>query len=256
MIDDGNELAPPTPLVSQPVSLDRPFPFWTFGDVVLFLGLAIPCFVMGFFATAFVAKAIAGTRAPEGLVMLIGQFVGYVAAAVALWLLFRVRYDAGLRETLEWRLERREILPAVNAGLGLAIGILILGAILQTPQMDSPMEKLLSDPVSLAAAAVLGVTLGPIFEEAFFRGLLQPLVVKVGGVAVGILMPAALFGLLHGQQYGWSWRHIVLVSAAGAAFGWKRQRARSVAAAALMHSTYNLFLFAGLIFGRNMTEGK
>jgi membrane protease YdiL (CAAX protease family) len=141
---------------------------------------------------------------------------------------------------------------AIPAGIMLSFGVLALAALLRVPQKETPMEQLLSDWLSLVVAAVLGVTLGPWFEELMFRGLLQPVAVRALGVIPGIVIAALPFALLHGPQYGWSWKHILLITVAGAAFGWKRHTSGSTGAAAVMHSAYNMVLFAGYIAGKWM----
>jgi membrane protease YdiL (CAAX protease family) len=60
-----------------------------------------------------------------------------------------------------------------------------------------------------------------------------------------------LFGLLHFPEYGNSWRHALLITAAGAAFGWMRHATGSTKASALMHAAYNALFFAALF-----TQGK
>jgi membrane protease YdiL (CAAX protease family) len=93
--------------------------------------------------------------------------------------------------------------------------------------------------------AVFGTTLGPLCEELAFRGFLQPLLVRSLGAVTGILAAAIPFGLLHYQEYGNSWRHALIISLAGAAFGWMRHATGSTKASTIMHASYNaLFFFA------------
>jgi uncharacterized protein len=106
-------------------------------------------------------------------------------------------------------------------------------------------------PTSLALVALFGVTLGPLFEELFFRGFLQPLLVRSLGAAAGILVAAIPFGLLHFQEYGNSWRHVVLISLAGAAFGAMRHFTNSTKASTLMHASYNALFFIALLVQRS-----
>ena len=58
------------------------------------------------------------------------------------------------------------------------------------------------------------------------------------------------FALLHGPQYAWSWRHVLLIAVAGSAFGWWRVYTRSTGASALMHAGYNAVLVVGYLIGR------
>ena len=57
---------------------------------------------------------------------------------------------------------------------------------------------------------------------------------------------------MHFQEYGNSWRHALLITAAGASFGWMRYRTGSTKAAAVMHSAYNC-VFCGA--GRPTSRG-
>ncbi len=84
-------------------------------------------------------------------------------------------------------------------------------------------------------------------QEVIFRGFIQPLLSRDLGVAAGILVTAAVFGLLHGPEYSGTWQYVVLIAFAGACFGWVRFRGRSVIPAALMHAGFNaVFFFAAV----------
>jgi membrane protease YdiL (CAAX protease family) len=60
------------------------------------------------------------------------------------------------------------------------------------------------------------------------------------------------FGLLHFQEYGNSWRHVLLVSLSGIAFGWMRQITGSTKAAAAMHASFNAFQFVLLLMANDL----
>jgi membrane protease YdiL (CAAX protease family) len=218
--------------------------------VAVFFGLAVPFFLAAFFALLGIMVA-AGVQA-KGLRVLLPQFAGYAAALIPLWLVFRRRYGISPLRLLRMGVDGLEAMRSFPAGIVLSFAVLALAAVLRVPRQETPMEQLLSDPLSLAGAAILGVTLGPWFEELLFRGLLQPVAVRALGVLPGIVVSALPFSLLHGPQYGWSWRHVLLITVAGAAFGWKRHVTGSTGAAAVMHSAYNAVLFAAYIAGRWM----
>ena len=109
------------------------------------------------------------------------------------------------------------------------------------------MLDLLKDRTSIILIAIFGVTLGPLCEELAFRGFLQPLLVRSLGTVPGILAAALPFGLLHFQEYGNSWKHVLLISLAGAAFGWMRHATGSTKAATIMHAVYNALFFVAFI---------
>lgn len=221
---------------------------WSFADVVLFLGLAVPVFIAGFLG-AVGLLTVADVQA-RGARLLVAQMVGYACTLGPLWLVFHRRYDSNPLRVLRMHVSARDAAAAFPAGLLTAVGVLVVAAVLRTPQLDTPMEELLADSVSLAAAAVLGTTIAPWFEELFFRGLLQPVAVRAIGVVPGILLAALPFALLHAPQYSWSWRHVLIITIAGACFGWRRHHTGSTGAAWVMHSAYNLLLFTGFIAGK------
>jgi membrane protease YdiL (CAAX protease family) len=233
---------------STPVLPDAQHPSWSIADVALFFGLAVPFFLTGSLAVIGLMTA-AGVHG-RGLRVLLPQFAGYAAGLAPLWIVFRNRHGESPLRLLRMGATLRDASHALPAGIVLSFAVLALAALMQVPQKETPMEQLLSDRLSLAVAAVLGVTLGPWFEELMFRGLLQPVAVRALGAIPGIVIAALPFALLHGPQYGWSWKHILLITVAGAAFGWKRHTSGSTGAAALMHSAYNLVLFAGYIAGK------
>ena len=96
--------------------------------------------------------------------------------------------------------------------------------------------------------------MAPVCEELVFRGFLQPVLVRSLGAVAGILATAVPFGLLHFSEYGNSWRHVLLISLSGVAFGWVRQVTGSTKAAAGMHSAYNAFQFVLLIMAKNLPQ--
>jgi membrane protease YdiL (CAAX protease family) len=103
------------------------------------------------------------------------------------------------------------------------------------------------DRPTIIVFAIFVVILGPLCEELAFRGFLLPLLIRSFGAAFGIITTGLLFGCLHGYEYSWSWRHVLLISAAGAIFGWVRHRTGSTAAATYVHSTYNLTQFIAFL---------
>ena len=95
-------------------------------------------------------------------------------------------------------------------------------------------------PISVLELLVLGLVLGPILEESFFRGCLLPLLAQTVGNGAAVIITVFLFALFHGPA---DLAHWVSFTATGAAYGWLRVASRSTTATALMHATYNLTLF-------------
>jgi membrane protease YdiL (CAAX protease family) len=227
-----------------------PYPFWTYGDVFLFCGLALPAMLLSWaiVKAAFAALRIRG--ATPAAAPLAEQFVLYLMLFGALRLIFRLQYDRPFWRSLAWTNIRFPVLWVVVAGASTAYLVAILGQLIHTPTTRNAITDLMQDRASLLLLTVFGVTLGPLCEELAFRGFLQPLLVRSLGAVPGILLAAVPFGLLHYQEYGNSWRHAVIVAAAGVAFGWMRQATGSTKASALMHASYNGLFFVATLSQR------
>jgi membrane protease YdiL (CAAX protease family) len=68
------------------------------------------------------------------------------------------------------------------------------------------------------------------------------------GAAGGIVVTGFIFGSVHGYEYEWSWQYMLLISLVGCVLGWAKYQTQSTAAAAFMHSTYNLTQFAAFLW--------
>jgi membrane protease YdiL (CAAX protease family) len=228
---------PPPPVIVGP---SESYPFWSYFDLAGFVLVAL----LALLVESFLAGALLSVvHVKKFLVELPAQLLLY---AFLLWLLsaiFRRYYGRPFWESLRWVPARLNASALVACGVLLAFGVMGGSVLLKTPDINSPMKELLSDKTSMVLIAVFGTTLGPLCEEIVFRGFLQPLLVRSLGAVPGILMAAIPFGLLHLQQYGNSWRHVLLITLAGAAFGWMRHSTGSTKAAVIMHAAYNGVFF-------------
>jgi uncharacterized protein len=229
-------------------------PFWTWRDLLAAVMLAIPMFIAAAGITYFALKAVPGDK-PRALMLLVPQFVGFAAAVVPLVLILRVRHDQPLWEGLRLRLPSGEWYRSILSGVGLAFLVLTTALLVRPPRIESPLEELMTDPASAPFIAIAAITAAPIFEELFFRGLLQPLLVRDLGVLIGVVLSALPFAMLHGPEYSWSWRHLLLIAVAGIGFAWKRQTTGSLGAAMITHAAYNAVITSGHILGRNLVDG-
>jgi membrane protease YdiL (CAAX protease family) len=223
-------------------------PFWNWTDLFLFIGAGLPAFVVGFLLSN---AAVGPLTTNKALRLMVPQFVGQAAMFAPLAMLFRYKYDRTLLGALRLGTYARQAAPSFAAGFVLALLVLLTAAVLRMPEMQNPMQDLMNDPKAAIWVAVFAVSVGPLFEEVVFRGLLQPVAIKSAGVIAGILIGAIPFALLHGPQYAWSWRHVLLITMAGSGFGWWRERTQSTGAATLMHAGYNAVLVIGFLIGRS-----
>jgi membrane protease YdiL (CAAX protease family) len=249
-------MSEPEPLSEQQPHPSEPrlerarYPFWTYTDLFVFCGAAVAVFVVLGLAVSGLMQLLHVRVHNKILVLLPGQLLmyGYVFGFLAI--LFRAEYQRPMWESLGWTRPPQGVSLPACGGVLAAILTASLGVALKTPDLSSPMKDLLSEPFSLILVGLLGITIGPLAEEVVFRGFMQPLFVRSLGAPVGVLLAAGLFGALHLPEYGNSWRHGLLITAAGAAFGWMRRRTGSTLAAAVMHAAYNGTFFVALLTQR------
>lgn len=239
------------PVTVPPAADPAGRPFWSWMEVGMFLALVLASWVFFGLIGGLAGFVAGGNTTATVAVGLAVQFIAYLVGFIGIALMFRARYGMPFWRSLGWRMDWWLTLPMLFGGLVLAIVVAFGSVLLGAKPGESPMEKLLHDPATVAVLAVLGTTAGPLAEELMFRGLVQPLLVRRLGAIAGILLTAAPFGLLHGSQYGWSWQHIVLILAAGTAFGWVRHLTGSTALATLMHAGYNATFFVLLAIQRS-----
>jgi hypothetical protein len=240
----------PQPPGESPAPPPARYPFWGYADVVLFIGLAIPCMVL---AAAIVSAVMLLFHVHKSIAvaeLLPAELLGYGFLFGALFLIFRIWYDRPFWSSLGWTDTRLPVMWIVIAGVATALSVALISSLIHLPETPTPMMSLMENPTAIVLMACFGVTIAPMCEELAFRGFLQPLLVRSLGPAFGILAASIPFGLLHFKEYGDSWKHVLLISMAGAAFGCMRHVTGSTKASAIMHAAYNGLFFVALLSER------
>jgi uncharacterized protein len=248
----SEEQIPEPALTDPPSPPGESFPFWSYQDLAVLIGLALPSLLAGALLVEGLVRTFTTTAPGRPVQLLVAQFLGYGLWFICLYTVLRLRYDRPFWRSLGWTMPSRAVLVSSLAwGPVLAIVASVLGILMRTPNLDMPIKQFLSDRESIFLMGLFASTLGPVCEELIFRGFVLPLLVRSLGVMTGVVATALPFALLHGPQYSWSWRHILLVTLAGSAFGWVRLRTGSTIAAATLHGSYNLTFFIAFL-----TTGK
>jgi len=245
---------PPTDLAALPEPPPpEKYPFWSYLDLGAFVLIA----ALGILLESLLAAVFVDARHVKQIYVLFpAQCLLYAFLLGVLAVMFRRYYGRPFWHSLRWDPPNRSLSFVCGLGIAMAFFVVCASVLIRTPEVESPMSKLLADPTSAILLALLGVTIGPVCEEIVFRGFLQPLLVRSVGAAGGILLAAVPFGLLHLQEYGYSWRHALLITLAGASFGWMRYRTGSTKAAALMHASYNGVFFLLLVLQQIAAHGR
>jgi membrane protease YdiL (CAAX protease family) len=218
-------------------------PFWGYNDLLIFLGAVPVALLSGWLLVKAFFTVFRIHPSAEAIELLSEQFLGYLFLFGTLALLFRLWYGRPFWRSLGWLPMRLPFSLIIVAGMGTGLLVALGAGLIHVPDTPNPMTDLMKGRAALIAMGIFGVTAGPIAEELVFRGFLQPLLVRSFGVVPGILLTAIPFGLLHFQEYGNSWAHVILICFAGAMFGAMRQLTGSTKACALMHASYNALFF-------------
>lgn len=220
---------------------DRVNPFWTYEDLAFFLAAILPALLIG----VLLIRAIhLGSLAVRTLLF---QSLIYALLLGALFAIVSLRYGQPFWRSLSWSRPWPGAWTAIWVGPSLAFATSFLGALMRAPDVQNPIEELITSRLSLTVVMLFVIVLAPIFEELVFRGFLLPLLIRSFGPAAGILATGVLFGALHGAQNHWAWQQVTLIGFAGVVFGYAKYRTGSTAVSTILHSTFNLTGAVGFI---------
>jgi membrane protease YdiL (CAAX protease family) len=242
MPETGPELLAPAPAFAEAPPPPKAEVFWGWHDFVVFLCVTILALGLAMLVGLQIKRIFHLSESRMNIVFVVAQFAAYGVSFTCLKLMSRAEYGEPLLPSLRWVPVDIELARLGLMGLGQAFLVALIGAFMNIPQTETPMNKLLSDRPTALVIALIGVTLAPLAEELAFRGLLQPLLIRSVGVAPGIFLTSLLFGAMHLEQYG-AWQSVVLITLAGAGFGTVRYLTGSTRASAIMHAGYNSALF-------------
>jgi membrane protease YdiL (CAAX protease family) len=190
----------------------------------------------------------------KSVVVLISQAMLDGLAILYLYLMVLARTDAPFWPSIGWREMfppgagkiRDSALQFLAGGAVLALVVSFAGGFLNSKE-TLPIEELLQARVSILLFGILGVLVAPLVEETIFRGFLYPVIARRLGVAAGIAITGALFGLMHAAQLWGGWGQIALLILVGVVLTWVRARTGTVAASYFVHLGYNGLQLAGYL---------
>ena len=175
-------------------------------------------------------------------VLLPVQLVSYALLLMLMFWVVRMRGQQGFLESVRWRWPHGRWPGYLIAGAILAVAVQLLSSLLPIPH-SLPIDRFFQNATQAYLMAILGILVAPFIEELFFRGFLYPVLARRWGVAVGVVVTALAFALVHGSQLGYSWAALLMLLLVGLALTIVRERTKSVAPGVLLHMGYNLALF-------------
>ncbi len=251
----ANLLPPvPEPLFFHPPPL-RPTPDVTdLGILVLIVIAATAILFLGTAAVAMVFKAIhpdAPMNLSRSRALTFGiplQMLWYFLIAAICFPVFRRVWHRPFAEGIHWNGNQvaSHALRYILLGVGLSLVVSIVSTGLHTPK-DAPIVELFQNRTLAWIATFFGVVIAPTAEELGFRGFLLPaLNSRVGAVAATVLT-SALFAGMHAGQLAHAWGPVGVLFCVSVFLCIVRLRTQSVAATALLHSSYNGTIFLAMI---------
>jgi membrane protease YdiL (CAAX protease family) len=207
-------------------------PYWNYEDIgIFFLVLVLIGFVLRLLVRIHL---LSRSELNNPCVFL--QVLLIASLTLALYLVLKLHHRRSVLRSLGWVWPRPgNVIVSLIGGELLASGVALY---LRYCHRSTPQ-------IGLMELLFLGVSLGPILEESFFRGCLLPLLAQTTGNVVAVILTAFLFALLHQPS---DLAHWVSFTATGVAYGWIRVSSRSTIAAALMHAMYNSVLCLSAAF--------
>ncbi len=256
------DLSPAAPHFHAGTSDDLRVP-WGWLEVALFVILGVIGSVVVTWGMAEVAVRFFGAKPDDvfgttmstakSIVVLMSQAVLDGLAIVYLYLMLQARTDAPFWPSIGWREMstdegriRDSALQFLAGGAVLALVVSFAGGFLNSRE-TLPIEQLLQARISIVLFGVLGVLVAPLVEETIFRGFLYPVIARRLGIAAGVVITGALFGLMHAAQLWGGWGQIALLILVGVVLTWVRARTGTVAASYFVHLGYNGLQLAGYL---------
>jgi membrane protease YdiL (CAAX protease family) len=236
---DGAVSVAPAPTALPPVEN----PIWSGWDVLLIAGLTFVSMLVLQLLVIFGAvwfvypHSNLAEVSQKPILLLVSQFLIYAVVAAGMVMLVEGKYHVPFWQSIRWNWPRSEWkLLALGAGMLFTLGL--MQSLLPMPK-DTPFEHLFDRPRDAYLLSIIAVTLGPLMEELFFRGLMYPVLARRMGAAWGIALTALPFGLIHLPQYGWAWGAALVIVLVGVVCGVVRAVTGSVGASFLVHVGYN-----------------
>ena len=248
----GESFTPPLHVLPAPAPT---FPAWSMLDVLAVGVFSVVIIVIFSIIALFAVKALPEYRhssfadlTTNARVVIGGQAAAYPIILLFVFLMVRSRSKESFSQGIRWNWPGLTAPAFIASGVILALVVDNLARFLPIPK-SLPMDNYFHDATSAYIMAIFGVSLAPLLEEIFFRGLLFPVLDKYCKLIAGVLLTAAAFAAIHGAQLGYAWAPVLSIFVVGLVFTVVRVRRNSVAASFLMHCGYNFALFSALWLG-------
>lgn len=192
----------------------------------------------------------------------------YLVTLVLAWIVFPHIWHRPFPDGLQWHVStaRAQLRRLVALGFALAVIMAAFTALINSKQ-SLPIDEFFLKPSSAWLITFFGIFVAPPFEEICFRGFLLPAfaiaydwialprtpqdrqrwhsttTLTPASLLFSAILTSILFALLHAQQDAHLWFALLGLFCVSLVLCWVRIRTQSVAASALVHASYNAFIF-------------
>jgi membrane protease YdiL (CAAX protease family) len=191
-----------------------------------------------------------------------------VVGVVPIWLgllagcvVASTRSGISLKESWGLPRTRRGWFRAVGIGIGFGVIIRVVSGLAVAPLIPfideeerlpwGQLAPLLDvDTTFLWMFGLIAVVGAPLFEEAFFRGVLQTTLLGRVAVPVAVGVQGVVFGLIHysfGESGMLNLMTVIAITVAGVGFGWLAWWSQTLVTAVVAHATFNAVALGLLI---------
>jgi hypothetical protein len=244
--EDPDETVPAPEIPAAP----RPKPaFWNGWDALVLLAVALGGSVFASVLCQLIYVLLQGLfhwpRLKSGAFgsnpyfVLLSQLFLYIILVGFLFLLITRKY--GLDFSVSLKLEKiptASVRVFVMLGLILALLVMLLSTVYPSAN-ETPLERIFGQGRALYLFALFGVIVAPFTEELIFRGFLYPLIEKMAGRVIAIVVTAAIFAGLHVPQLWGSWQAIGLILFVGLVLSSIRAVTGLLTPSWIIHLAYN-----------------
>lgn len=219
-------------------------------------GVALTGFVGGFVAAIFVGLALSALDADRLVILVAVQTTAWCGLLWACLVAVRHHADGSLRVLGLQRPSKRDLWTGFKSGLALRggsflIAIAAIAAFGSDLGGDPSFSRGIDVDGPTAAVLVAILVVGaPLFEELFFRGLIQAVLTRRWGARTAVFAQAGLFGIVHlwpTMSTGQVVLTLATTSFVGVYLGGLRWRYRRLGPSMVSHAVYNLTAVA-LVF--------
>ena len=202
------------------------------------------------------------------------EAASYLLTLGAAFLFFPLIWNRNFLDGIRWNFFAVRQHATRLIALGLLLGIMMqIATQFLIPPKSMPIDEFFTSASVAWLMTFFGIFIAPVFEEICFRGFLVPAfaiaydwltlsrthearthwetstTLTPLGLLFSAILTSILFAMLHAQQLDHFWAAIILLFSVSLVLTLVSIRTQSVAASALVHASYNSFIFIATIIG-------